>query len=397
VGITLRHTRAALVLVAVAACAFVPGAVAAPEAPANDNFADAKAIAGERGSVAGHNFGATKEPLEPNHAGNAGGASVWYRWTAPAPGQYVFNTPDSDFDTVLAVYTGALSELSAVASSDDGAWGSEVSFRAAAGTVYQVAVDGFGGKTGRYGLAWRQAPFNDNFAEAAELRGTSGIVTGSSQGATPEPGEPDEAQATVWYRWTAPASGLVSLDTAGSNFDTILNVYRGTSVPDLVRVARNDDDPFLGCCSSRVSFRASEGQTYRISIDDFDGSGGLFTLSWRPLVRGTAGGDVLVGTAGSEEIRGLGGDDLIRARGGNDVVFAGAGTDLVFGGRGNDLLVGGYGADEIIDLSGEDALYGGRGRDHLNGRDSRPDDVVNGGVARDRCLADSGDRRIACP
>src|ERR687896_700276 len=100
-----RHRSAALAVV-LAACAFVPGALARPEAPANDNFADARAIAGERGSVSGHNFGATKEPLEPNHAGNAGGTSVWFRWTAPAPGQYSLATY-GDFDTLLAVYTGS--------------------------------------------------------------------------------------------------------------------------------------------------------------------------------------------------------------------------------------------------------------------------------------------------
>jgi Ca2+-binding RTX toxin-like protein len=389
----IRRRNVAVVAVA-AACAFVPGAFAAREAPANDNFADAKAIVGERGSVSGHNFGATKEPLEPNHAGNAGGASVWFRWTAPAPGQYSFRA-EGEFETLLAVYTGSgLGDVSRVAS-DDAGWDSEVSFRAAAGTVYHVAVDGFAGKTGYLGLAWRPAPLNDNLADAAELSGRSGIVTGSSSGATAEPGEP--GGTSVWYRWTADASGVVSFDTVGSNFDTVVGVYLGTSVPDLVVVALNDDDPFLGCCSSRVSFRAAQGQTYRIAVDGFDGETGMFNLSWRPVVRGTAGGDVLVGTPGAEEIRGLGGDDLIRARGGNDVIFAGAGTDLVFGGRGNDLVLGSYGADEIVDLSGADALDGGYGRDRLDARDRRGGDAVNGGRGRDVCRADRGDTRTGCP
>ena len=389
-----RHRSAALAVV-LAACAFVPGALARPEAPANDNFADARSITGERGSLSGHNFGATKEPLEPNHAGNAGGASVWFRWTAPAPGQYAFMT-GGEMDTLLAVYTGSgLGDLTRVASDDTG-WDSQVSFRAAAGTVYHVAVDGFAGKSGNLELAWRPAPLNDNLADAAELRGRSGIVTGSSVGATAQPGEPGGGR-TVWYRWTAEASGLVSFDTVGSNFDTVVDVYLGTSVPDLVRVAGNDDDPFLGCCSSRVTFRAAEGQTYRIAVDGFDGESGMFNLSWRPVVRGTAGGDVIVGTSGAEEIRGLGGDDLIRARGGNDVVFAGAGTDLVFGGRGNDLLLGSYGADEIVDHSGADALAGGYGRDRLDARDRQAGDAVNGGRGRDVCRTDRGDTRTACP
>src|SRR5213593_4436723 len=52
-------------------------------APNNDNFAAAQAITGTSGSITGTNVEATKEAGEPNHAGNAGGKSVWYSWTAP--------------------------------------------------------------------------------------------------------------------------------------------------------------------------------------------------------------------------------------------------------------------------------------------------------------------------
>ena len=66
--------------------------------PANDDFANAQAIGGsieeEEGaelasywaSVNGFNWNADKEAGEPEHAGNPGGASVWYSWTAPESG-----------------------------------------------------------------------------------------------------------------------------------------------------------------------------------------------------------------------------------------------------------------------------------------------------------------------
>jgi len=38
------------------------------------------------------------------HAGEVGGHSVWFRWTAPASGPVDFNTVGSDFNTTLAVY-----------------------------------------------------------------------------------------------------------------------------------------------------------------------------------------------------------------------------------------------------------------------------------------------------
>ena len=70
--------------------------------------------------VTASNVLSTKQAGEPAHAGNAGGASVWFRWTAPADGPVYFDTPGSSFDTLLAVYTGSsLADLKEVAADDD--------------------------------------------------------------------------------------------------------------------------------------------------------------------------------------------------------------------------------------------------------------------------------------
>ncbi len=112
----------------------------------NNNFANAQPLSGETGSVVGNNFGANKEPGEPNHHGNAGGASIWYTWQAPAAGPVAISTAGSSFDTLLAVYTGdSLGGLTFVASNDDepGLLTSRVDFNAVAGQVYRIAVDGY--------------------------------------------------------------------------------------------------------------------------------------------------------------------------------------------------------------------------------------------------------------
>ena len=84
--------------------------------PVNDNFAGATLITGSSASVSGTNVNATKETGEPNHAGNAGGKSVWWTWTAPASGNVVIDTIGSTFDTLLGVYTGtAVNALTQVA------------------------------------------------------------------------------------------------------------------------------------------------------------------------------------------------------------------------------------------------------------------------------------------
>jgi len=69
----------------VAAASLVAAASAAP--PANDDFASAQVLSGPTGVAAGSNLDATQEEGEPDHASQAPGHSVWYRWTAPASGR----------------------------------------------------------------------------------------------------------------------------------------------------------------------------------------------------------------------------------------------------------------------------------------------------------------------
>ncbi len=111
----------------------------------NNFFANAQAVGPAQTRLTGTNVGATKEPGEPDHAGNPGGASVWYRWNPPVDGTYTINTFGSSFDTLLAVYTGAsVDALTEVASNDDQSSSvtSSVVFDATFGTTYYIAVDG---------------------------------------------------------------------------------------------------------------------------------------------------------------------------------------------------------------------------------------------------------------
>ena len=55
------------------------------------------------------------------------------------------------------------------------------------------------------------------------VAGRIGSVGQDTTGATHQPPEPGNS---VWFRWRAPASGSVHVDTWGSTFDTILTVYK---------------------------------------------------------------------------------------------------------------------------------------------------------------------------
>ncbi|MBC7932911.1 MAG: hypothetical protein H7Z38_20300 [Rubrivivax sp.] len=130
-----------------------------PPPPANDNFANAVVLQGASGAVAGSNLTATKEATDPSLiAGNAGGRSVWFFWTAPGAGATTIDTVGSNYDTLLGVYTGSQGALSLVGASDDIVLGdvveSRVQFTAAAGVTYRILVDGFDGDAGNFQLNW---------------------------------------------------------------------------------------------------------------------------------------------------------------------------------------------------------------------------------------------------
>jgi hypothetical protein len=139
-----------------------------PPPPGNDLFANAVVLHGRTAYRGGDStFGATKEPGEPNHAGNEGGASIWYSWTPPRLGTATVETVGSDFDTLLGVYAGqTVYRLRGVAADDDTGRSlqSRVRFIARPDTTYRIAVDGLNevgepvGGTVRLRLAERPAP-----------------------------------------------------------------------------------------------------------------------------------------------------------------------------------------------------------------------------------------------
>lgn len=130
----------------------------------------------------------------------------------------------------------------------------------------------------RLNLLASARPPNDNFAGAAVLSGASGTAQGGNQLATRESAEPQPTATSgrsVWWQWTAPAAGQVSLDTTGSSFNTELEVYTGSDVAALTRIT--------GVASGTVSalrFQARSGTTYRWAVDGITNNAGNAVLNW---------------------------------------------------------------------------------------------------------------------
>ncbi|MFM1768427.1 MAG: hypothetical protein RJA22_956 [Verrucomicrobiota bacterium] len=269
-------------------------------APANDNFANATELTGTSGGYSGRNLHATKETGEGNHAANAGGRSIWYKWTPAVSGQAAVDMQGSSFDGLLGVYAGPdIANLTELGSSDDlvNNWffNGRVTFDAVAGTTYYIAVDGYNGGTAassgsvvlNYNLS-PSAPPNDNFDNAIAITGSLGSITGDSLSATKEAGEPAHGEDTggnsVWYAWTAPADGMVTFNNFGPWWDSLLGVYTGTNLNSLTLVGQNDDIIGGLIQISRVSFLATSGTVYRIAVDGFAADYGPFSLNWDQAV-----------------------------------------------------------------------------------------------------------------
>jgi hypothetical protein len=280
-------------LAAVTAGALLAAAASpASAATANDNLQFAQFLPGNANTVSANSSGATAEPGEPNHVpGNVATRSVWFRWTAPTTGDTVFDTTGSEFDTVLAVYSGTtMNRLLREGDNDDIAPGnraSRVGFFAKAGTVYSIAVDGFRGAQGRVKMTWAT---NNDFEASQSIPDPVGstspstnarTVFGMNRGATRQIGEPLPSFGSVWYTWTASRDGKAEITTLANNFDTTLDVFTGSTVGGLTTVATNDNVPGGSGTNSQVTFTAKAGTTYRIAVDGHDAAAqGSFVMRY---------------------------------------------------------------------------------------------------------------------
>src|SRR5439155_8765714 len=120
-------------------------------------------------------------------------------------------------------------------------------------------------------------------------------LTGNTRNATTFPGgnppppaaEPRDCAGhsyghTLWYTLSFAVDTSVTVDTIGSNFDTVLAVYEKTApgFAGLTLTACNDDaEPDV--LTSELTFLARAGKKYRIQVGAFAGNSGSLTIHFR--------------------------------------------------------------------------------------------------------------------
>jgi hypothetical protein len=276
------------------------GAAAAAEGPpVNDSFAGALPFNVALGFSQAENEGATTEPGEPAPQGEAGGASEWFEWTAEKSGGAEFSScwGSRGLRPLVGVYTGETVGALTAAPRIFGHGVCEYGFQAVAGVTYRIQVEGALDPgsgvptTGEADLDLRRFPFNDDFEDAIDLGSSVSVGTVTewgNLGATKQPGEPDHdgdpGSHSVWFAWTAPASGEVHVGTSEADFTPTLAAYTGTSVAALTPVAAG-----IGEAGStrhvdawnpgQMNFHTVAGTRYEIAVDGLGGSTGTFQIS----------------------------------------------------------------------------------------------------------------------
>jgi hypothetical protein len=74
-------------------------------------------------------------------------------------------------------------------------------------------------------------------------------------------------------------TGIATIGTTGSTFDTLLAVYQGSAVSNLFAVASDEDDG--GFFASGLRFNAIRGIEYEIAVDGYYGAEGEFDFGWQ--------------------------------------------------------------------------------------------------------------------
>ena len=235
--------------------------------PGNDPFAAAEELTGEADSTSGTTVYAGYETGERAHV-YGGSASVWYRWTAPRTGLVRIDlTSSSEYIYAIAYSGSSLNGLTQVKTANRV---QGMRFRAVEGTTYRIAIDGVSSQSADFGLSSR-CPTGRITTTSRAPRSSAEPRTrrpARTSMAPVEPGEPSAYTAnglTVWYRWTAPASGATTIDLGTSSFDTQAAVYTGTRVDSLTKI--------IGQRTRRLSFYANEGTTYSIQVDGYYAAG----------------------------------------------------------------------------------------------------------------------------
>ncbi len=124
-------------------------------------------------------------------------------------------------------------------------------------------------------------PANDLCAGAVALTNGLAFIQSTLTATTPgdlAPGCQTNFGKGVWFTYTPFLNGIVTLSTCGSDFDTVLGVYKG-SCDGFTQVACADDNgPSCSGTRASVAFSGTAGVTYRILAGGYSSDSGTLSI-----------------------------------------------------------------------------------------------------------------------
>ncbi|HEX9493675.1 MAG TPA: hypothetical protein VGA33_10450, partial [Thermoanaerobaculia bacterium] len=129
-----------------------------------------------------------------------------------------------------------------------------------------------------------QPATNDEIANATEIRGSATLLLDTSAAGN-SPDDPVVCEAgksgkTVWFRMTPTQDGAVRIDTNGSNYHTVIQIYTGQpgalnavacsseALPGTVIADLSDSFDLATDELAGIQINAKKGTTYYIEIGD---------------------------------------------------------------------------------------------------------------------------------
>jgi hypothetical protein len=235
----------------------------------------------------------TQENTTTGSCGGADAPEAVFFYYAPRAGTYRIDTIGTPFDTVLYVRDDMDHEL---ACQDDIEPGkitqSRVTVTLAQGQLAVIYVDGYQMASGSFTLRINgncPQPMADeprNLGNPLSISVSGSTVCGSFLAGGAVCGEGGDNAPDATFLYSAPADGTYTIDTIGSDFDTLLSVRGSTcsGQPPLCsctgpQLACNDDIVPSSNKQSRVSLSLFTGQLVLIAVDGFESASGNFTLN----------------------------------------------------------------------------------------------------------------------
>ena len=239
----------------------------------NDMMANAATIEGATGEESVDSFDAAT--VEPNEDARTGVGTIWWRWSPPSVGDYVFRLDGAGVGTLAAFEGTSLDDLTFIVD------GSSLRFSTRDERQYWISlgyrsdsmfadVDGI---RSAGGFAWGPAPVNDVFSAPEALSGTSGTMTADHSFATSSLAEFDHIRghSSLWWRWEAPSDGwqrfeLEDWEAAGLEEESqqgILAIYREQSESSPALLTTSDHSYVING-HAEATVRAEEGEAYLV-------------------------------------------------------------------------------------------------------------------------------------